>query len=162
MSALPRVLVRALLLVLAVVLPVLLPPALPGRPDLVLLVVAAAALLHGPLSGAAIGLAGGWLLDLVPPGSALLGSTALAYLGAGWALGWSRRYAGWSSWWPVLAVAGTSAGLLALRALTAAAGAAPLVLVDLGWTWALTVLGAVLLLPALVGLERFWVVRGWV
>ena len=66
MSLLPGVLLRAVLLVVAVLLPSALPAGL-ARPDLVLLVVAAGALLHRPSTGLLVGLAGGWLLDLVPP-----------------------------------------------------------------------------------------------
>lgn len=162
MSALPRVLTRAVLLLAAVLVPALLPAGLPGRPDLVLLVVAAAALLHGPITGALTGLAGGWLLDLVPPGSEVLGATALVYAAAGWALGWSRRYAGWSSWWWLVATGSVAVAVLAVRAVVAAAGTGVVSPTRLGWSLALTLLCAALLLPALVALERLWVVRGWV
>lgn len=52
-------------------------------PDLVLVLVVAWALLRGPVVGAVAGLAAGWLLDLVPPGSGLLGVQALTYAAAG-------------------------------------------------------------------------------
>ncbi len=52
-------------------------------PDLVLVLVVAWALLRGPLVGGVAGLAAGWLLDLVPPGSGLLGAQALTYAAAG-------------------------------------------------------------------------------
>src|SRR5690606_39125734 len=79
---------RAVLLLAAVLLPSALPPAsqLP-RADLVLVVVAAAALVHGPTTGLLTGLAGGWLLDLVPPGAEPLGAGALVYAAVGVLLG---------------------------------------------------------------------------
>ena len=50
---------------------------------LVLPVVVAGALLSGPSSGALLGLAAGWVVDLMPPGSQVLGSSALLYAAAG-------------------------------------------------------------------------------
>ena len=76
MSRLPAVLTRVVLLLIAVLVPVLFPSGMPGRPDLVLLVVAVAALVHGPWTGVLVGLAGGWLVDLVPPGLDLLSARA--------------------------------------------------------------------------------------
>lgn len=59
-------------------------------PDLALVLVVAWALLRGPLAGAAVGLATGWLVDLVPPGPTHLGVTALVYAAAGYLAGRSR------------------------------------------------------------------------
>lgn len=148
--------VRTLLLLGATLLPVLLPDALPARPDLVLVVVAAAALIHGPVTGALVGLGGGWLLDLLPPGSGPLGATALAYLVVGALIGTVRRYADWSPVLPLLATAAGLVALLALRGVTSAAGVGRAEVAQLGWTLLVTMVAAVLLLPGLVRLERWW------
>jgi rod shape-determining protein MreD len=59
-------------------------------PDLVLVLVVAWGLLRGPVAGAAAGLLAGWILDLVPPGDAVLGAQALTYAVAGALAGRSR------------------------------------------------------------------------
>lgn len=161
MRLIPRLVARAVLLLAGVLLPVLLPDALPSRPDLVLVVVAAAALIHGPSTGALMGLGGGWLLDLVPPGGGPLGATALAYLAAGALVGTARRYAAWSPLVPFVATGAALVGLLALRAVTSAAGFGRAEVTQLGWTLLISMVGVVLLLPVLVRLERWWVSHGW-
>lgn len=60
-------------------------------PDLVLIMAVFGALRHGPWAGAALGLTGGWLLDLFPPGSQLPGSLALLYAASGALIGRLRR-----------------------------------------------------------------------
>ncbi len=52
-------------------------------PDLVVIAVAASAVLRGPAPGALLGLAAGWVVDLVPPAGSPLGATALLYAVAG-------------------------------------------------------------------------------
>jgi rod shape-determining protein MreD len=82
---------RALVLVAAVLLVVTLGARhLPVVPDLVLALVVAWAMLKGPVAGAGVGLAAGWLLDVVPPGSAHLGVQALTYAAAGYLAGRAR------------------------------------------------------------------------
>lgn len=108
------VLARALLLVVAALLVVVLGRVLPLMPDLVLPVVVAAALLRGPVSGALVGLTAGWVLDLMPPGSQLLGSTALLYAVAGALAGFGRRRGPVGASWV--------GGALALAALVVAGG----------------------------------------
>lgn len=85
----------ALLRGLAVLVAVLLAVTLGARhvavlPDLALVLVVAWALVRGPATGAAVGLATGWLLDLVPPGSEHLGVQALTYAAAGLLAGRAR------------------------------------------------------------------------
>lgn len=160
MSRLPGVVLRALLLLVAVLLPSAWPAGL-ARPDLVLLVVAAAALLHRPSTGLLVGLAGGWLLDLVPPGAEPLGATALTYGAVGLLLSLARRVVGASPVLPWVATALAAAAVLAVRGVTAAAGVGRVVPVDLAWSWAMTMLVAVILLPVLMGLERWLTDRGW-
>jgi rod shape-determining protein MreD len=53
------------------------------RPDLVVLLVAASAVVRGPVHGALLGLAAGWVVDLVPPAGSPLGLSALLYATAG-------------------------------------------------------------------------------
>lgn len=52
-------------------------------PDLVLIGVVATAVLRGPVHGALVGLAAGWVVELVPPAGAPLGLTALVLALAG-------------------------------------------------------------------------------
>lgn len=73
-------------------------------PDLVLPVVVAGALVGGPTRGAMTGLAAGWLVDLVPPGAAVLGAGALTYAACGLLAGAGRRE-GLASWRWVAVVA---------------------------------------------------------
>lgn len=161
MNRLPSIVTRALLLLGAVILPALTPGLVPARPDLVVLVVAAAALLHGPLTGGLVGLAGGWLVDLSPPGTEVLGTAAVAYLLVGALIGLAHRYAAWSPLLPWLATGVGLAALLLVRGVSSAAGVGLAAPADLVWTFVVTMLVAVVALPVLVGLERWWTVRGW-
>lgn len=160
MSQVPGVLARAALLVLAVLLPSAWPAGLP-RPDLVLLVVAAAALLHRPSTGLLVGLAGGWLLDLVPPGAEPLGASALTYAAAGLLLGLLRRATAASPLLPWVATGLAAAAVLGVRGVASAAGLGWAPPTDLTWSWLMTMLVAVVALPTLMGLERALVERGW-
>ncbi len=70
------------------------PLRLPGAPpDLLLLVVAAIALVVGPLSGAVVGFAAGFTADLVPPADHLLGRYALVFCLVGYGVGLLRNEA---------------------------------------------------------------------
>ena len=160
MSRPPGVLLRALLLLAAVLLPSAWPTGL-ARPDLVLLVVAAAALLHRPSTGLLVGLAGGWLLDLVPTGAEPLGAGALTYAAVGLGLGLARRLAAVSPLLPWLVTGVAAAAVLGVRWVTATAGVGRALVPDLAWSWAMTMLVAVLILPLLMGLERRLTDRGW-
>lgn len=157
----PGHLLRGMLLVLAACLPVALPAQLPAAPDLVLLLVVATALVHGPTAGALAGVAGGWAVDLVPPGGDPLGAAALAYCAAGGAAGALRRYASWSPLVPLLATAVAAVGLQALRGLLALAGPGWVSVGTLAGTALLTVVVGLVLVPAVVALDRAVVERGW-
>lgn len=161
MTRIPSIVVRLVLLLAAVLAPTLMPSGMPGRPDLVLLVVAAAALMRGPWTGAVVGLAGGWLWDLVPPGGEPLGASALAYAAVGALVGTARRWGRWSPLVPWVATVAGAALLQGARGLAAAAGVGVVHPVDLLWSVAATALFALLLLPLLIGTERFLVSRGW-
>ena len=98
-------------------------------PDLVLVLVVAWALLRGPVAGAAVGLAAGWLLDLVPPGSAHLGVQALTYAAAGAFAGRARIEGPVAAPRVALVALGASAVVEGVGVLGALAVGAP---VDLG------------------------------
>ena len=153
-------LVRGLLLLAAALLPSAWPAGL-ARPDLVLLVVAGVALLHPPRVGLLVGLAGGWLVDLVPPGAAPLGASALAYAAVGLGLGAVRRQLVLSPVLPWIATAAAAALVLGARGVGAAAGAGRALPGELAWTLGVTMLVAVLVLPLVMGLERWMTRRGW-
>ncbi len=120
------VVVRGALLLVGAVLAVTLGARhLAPLPDLVLVVVASAALRSGPRVGLATGLVGGWLLDLLPPGSPVLGTQALLYAVCGLVLGLARRPGQVSLVWVVGVVAGAGCGLESVRALIALAQGVP-------------------------------------
>lgn len=109
-----------LLLVLAALAAVTLGPRRGAvTPDLVLPVVVAGALLRGPTGGALVGLAGGWVVDLVPPGAAVLGTDALLYAAVGLLAGAGRRDGETSVAW--VAVVGLAAAATAETARLAVA-----------------------------------------
>lgn len=153
-------LVRILLLLAAALLPSAWPAGL-ARPDLVLLVVAGVALLHPPQVGLLVGLAGGWFVDLVPPGAAPLGGGALAYAAVGLGLGAVRQALVLSPVLPWVATAIGAALVLGVRGISAAAGAGRALPGELAWTLAVTMLVVVLVLPLVTGLERWMSRRGW-
>lgn len=160
MTKVPGVLLRVLLLVTAVLLPSAWPAGL-ARPDLVILVVAAVALLHRPSTGMLVGLLGGWLLDLVPPGAETLGAGALTYALVGLLLGLGRGLTVASPLLPWVATGLAAAAVLAVRWVASAAGFGVVLPLELVWSWLMTVLVAVLVLPLLMVLERRLVDRGW-
>lgn len=160
MNRVPGVALRALLLLAAAILPSAWPSGVP-RADLVVLVVAAAALVRGPTTGLLVGLAGGWLLDLVPPGAEPLGASALSYAAVGALLGLARRYAAASPLLPWLATAAGAACVLAVRGVTAAAGVGRVAPSELLWSWLLTLLVSVIVLPVLLAVERRLTERRW-
>jgi rod shape-determining protein MreD len=94
-------------------------------PDLVLVVVAASALTHGARTGAALGLLGGWVLDLLPPGGAHLGLTAVTYAVVGGLVGAVRREGPVAGVWVALVVGAAAAGLEVVRLVMALAVSAP-------------------------------------
>ncbi len=155
MRTLLAVLARGLLLLAAVLLPSALPPpsGVP-RADLVLVVVAAVALVRGPSAGLLAGLAGGWMLDLVPPGGAPLGAGALVHAAAGAVLGLARPLVVASPLLPWLATVLAAGLVLAVRGVASAAGVGLARPADLGWSWVVTAVVAAVLLPLLLLLER--------
>jgi rod shape-determining protein MreD len=147
--------VRGLLLLVAAVASVTLAARSQlALPDLVLPVLVAGAMRTGASRGALLGLAGGWLVDLMPPGSSVLGTAALLYAAAGLLAGAGRREGDTPFGW--VAVVGAASALLvtAGRLAVSALSGAP---VDWPVTGTRLVLSAALcavLVPALVGLEQ--------
>ncbi len=149
------VVVRGALLLVGAVLTVTLGARhLAPLPDLVLVVVASAALRSGPRIGLATGLVGGWLLDLLPPGSPVLGTQALLYAVCGLLVGLARRPGHVSLVWVVAVVAGAGIGLEAVRALIALAQGVPVdVASSLGRVLA-TATVALVVVPLVTAVER--------
>lgn len=123
-------------------------------PDLVVVLVVAWALLRGPAVGALAGLAGGWLLDLVPPGGEPIGAAALAYAAAGLLAG-RFRHAG-----PVAAVRvatvtlGAALVVEGVGVVRALAVSAPVDLAEVALRALLTATVGAVVVPLVVGAER--------
>ncbi|MHB1613983.1 MAG: rod shape-determining protein MreD [Actinomycetes bacterium] len=84
---------------------------LPGAtPDLLLVVVVALALAHGPRHGMAVGFGAGLALDLAPPTVTPLGQWALVFCVVGFLVGRARGEVERSVWVPFLIVAIAAAG----------------------------------------------------
>jgi rod shape-determining protein MreD len=123
-------------------------------PDLVVLVVASSAVVRGPAHGALLGLAAGWVVDLVPPGCSPLGLTALLYAAAGATAGLFRRPASRT-------LIGALLGLAAATVVVELGGVCVAILgdgaFDLGAAATrglVTLAVGVLALPALLGVDR--------
>lgn len=123
-------------------------------PDLVLIVVASAALRSGPRTGLVAGLVGGWLLDLLPPGSAVLGTQALLYAVAGLLLGLAARPGRVSLVWVVVVMATAALGLEAARAALALAQGIPVDSLSSLARTAATATAALLVVPLISLVER--------
>lgn len=128
-----------------------------ATPDVTLLVVVALGLLGGSRSGAVVGLVAGLVADLTPPGSGLLGVTAVAYGLAGAVAGrWHRP--GERSVVLVLIAAGaaavTATGVQALVCLASGAcGVGRAAGLVLGGTL-YAVAGSLLVVPLVIVLDR--------
>lgn len=144
---------RLLLLLAAVLAASLWPPGVP-RADLVLVVVAAAAIVHGPTAGLLTGLVGGWLVDLTPPGAWPLGAGGLLLAGIGGMLGAVRRGLVASPLLPWVATVVAAGAVLGLRWVLAAADIGAATPPDAWGSWVSTAVLAAALLPLLLALER--------
>jgi rod shape-determining protein MreD len=155
MSARVALLLRGLVVLVAVLLVVTFGARhVPVVPDLVLVLVVAWALLRGPVAGAAVGLAAGWLLDLVPPGSAHLGVQALTYAAAGAFAGRVRIEGPVAAPRVALVALGASAIVEGVGVLGALAVGAPVDLVAVLVQCLLTATVAALAVPLVVAAER--------
>lgn len=151
----PAAVLRGLLLLTAaVVAATLARGATVATPDVVLPLVVAAGLYSGAGRGALTGLVAGWLVDVMPPGSAVLGTTALVYAACGLLAGAGRREGRQPAGW-LLLVTGAAAvvsgvGQIVVGLLEGAAVGATGCVVSVALTW----LWAAILVPLLIGLER--------
>ena len=123
-------------------------------PDLVLPVVVAGALRTGAARGALLGLAGGWLVDLMPPGSAVLGSAALVYAAAGLLAGAGRREGETPFGWVAVVGLGSAALVATGRLVVAVLSGAAVDWHVVGLRLVLTALLCAMFVPVLVNLER--------
>jgi len=152
----------ALVLVAALAVATVLPRlGVPARvlPDLVLIAVTASAVLRGPTHGALLGLAAGWVVDLVPPAGSPLGATALLYAVAGATAGSFHRQGVRGPAIPLLAL-GSAAVLLRLGDVVLAVLGDGVVDASAAATGvAVTVAVGSLALPVLIGLDHALVRR---
>jgi rod shape-determining protein MreD len=116
-----------LFVALCVQLVILAPLHLPGAtPDLVYLVVAAFALVHGPTTGALAGFAAGLALDIAPPANGVVGLWAVVFCVVGYVLGLLRDDAEQSAVMLLIVVAlGSAVIVLGYAGLSATFGDAP-------------------------------------
>lgn len=128
-------------------------------PDLVVVLVAASAVLRGPVHGALLGLAAGWVVDLVPPGGAPLGLTALLYAAAGATAGTLRRPGRPGLVLPLLALAAAAAVVEAGRVGLGVWADGPLDLRSAAIRVTVTVAVGVVGLPPLLAVDRALVRR---
>ena len=122
-----------------------------GRPDLLVLVVVALALVRGPEYGAVLGFAAGLAADVVPPADHTLGRLALAYAAVGYAAGLLEEVEERSVLATVLVVAGGSAlAVISYAGIGALLGDERITLAALGSSLLATVIYDVVLAPFVV------------
>ena len=156
----PLRLLRALTVVAAALVTVVLGARVSGPlPDLVLPVVVAGALLSGPSRGALLGLGAGWAVDLMPPGSPVLGSAALLYAAAGLVAGAGRREGEVRLSWLALVVLAAAAVPALGRVLLALVGSTPVDLSAVGVQCCLSVGLSLVAVPLLIRAEHALVRR---
>ena len=136
-------------------------PRFPLAPDLLAVLVVSVGLSAGPVTGAAAGLAVGWLLDLVPPGGQPLGAGAISYLLVGLLGAVCARWWRTSALAPALIAAAAATVVQVIRLLGRAALGAPLPIGAALGIVVLTALLGALLLPPLVVWQRRLAVRRW-
>jgi len=150
------VLVAALLV--ATVLPRLgVPAAL--VPDLVLVGVVATAVLRGPVHGALVGLLAGWAVELVPPGGTPLGLTALVLMAAGLAAGFFRSPSSRSPLRPLAALLVAALATMVAHVAAAVLADGDVELLEAARRLVATMVAGVVLLPALLSVDRALVRR---
>jgi len=126
----------------------------PVVPDLVLLPVLALALTRGSIAGAALGLAAGWVVDLVPPGNTPLGLTAIIYATAGAVAGRGTRVGPLPTRWIAVVCLGVAVIPTAARLLQGAWLGQPLDVSRALTELAITTFAAILVVPPLVRLDE--------
>jgi rod shape-determining protein MreD len=122
-----------------------------GRPDLVVLVVVALALVRGPEYGALVGFVSGLAADVVPPADHTLGRLALAYAVVGYAAGLLEDAEERSVLTTVLVVAaGSALAVIGYAGVGALVGDERITLTALGASLVATVIYDVVLAPFVV------------
>ena len=122
-----------------------------GRPDLIVLVVVALALVRGPEYGAVLGFLSGLAADVAPPADHTLGRVALAYAAVGYAAGLLEDAEERSVLAAVLVVAGGSAlAVITYAGVGALIGDGRITLSALGNSLLATVIYDVVLAPFVV------------
>lgn len=156
------VLIVALVVAVSVQVTLLSRLGLPGAtPDLVLVVVMAYGFVRGPLVGAAVGFAGGMLLDLAPPSIGYFGLSALLLALAGYVAGVVAERTGGVVALALATVAGAAVAVVVGRAALGSLLGDPRVLWGSVPALALTeavyaVLMAALIVPAVAAVDRFF------
>lgn len=128
-------------------------------PDLVLVGVVSTAVLRGAVHGALVGLLAGWVVELVPPVGSPLGLTPLVIMLAGFVGGSFRRPSSRSPLRPPAALLAASGVVLVSRLASGVLAEGPLDAADGLRRLASTVAVGVLLMPALIALDRSLVRR---
>jgi rod shape-determining protein MreD len=123
-------------------------------PDLVLVLVVAWSLFRGPAAGAVAGLAGGWVVDLVPPGAQPLGTHALAYALAGLLAGRARHEGPVAAARVAVVTLGAAAVVEGVDVVRALAVSAPVDLGAVGVRALFTATVGALVVPLVVRAER--------
>ncbi|WP_026181108.1 hypothetical protein [Demetria terragena] len=153
--------VRAVLLVLGALLAaVVVPRFAPVEPDLLVPVIVAGGLCGGRTTGALLGLAAGWLTDLIPPGTGTFGLSALTYAAAGLLAGALHRHWRHSPALPALAVCAAALTVQGVSVIASAVEGRPIDLIAaLLGVLATTAIGTAVV-PALLHHEQRLVHRG--
>ena len=149
-------------IVAALVVTSLLPRlGVPSRfvPDLVLIGVVATAVIRGPVHGALVGLAAGWVVELMPPVAMPLGLAALTMMLAGIVAGSFRRSSARSVLRPLAALAVAATVVLAGEGATAVVAGGSVDLTAAVTAFGLTVGVGLALLPFMVVVDRALVRR---
>lgn len=152
--------VRSLELLVAALATVTVLPRWGVPVDLVLVLVVAVGLRAGAQEGALFGLAAGFLIDLVPPGSAPLGLSALVYAAVGAAAGGLHRSVRASVLLPFACLLLAAAAIQLLRSAVDAYARQGFDLAGALALTSLTALVGALLVPPVMRLETYLVDRG--
>lgn len=126
----------------------------PVVPDLALVPVLAVGLSRGAIPGALLGLAAGWIIDLVPPGASLLGVTPLLYAAAGALAGCGTRLGPLPVRWVAVVALGVCLVPAVGRLLQGAWLGQQLDVTRTATEVVLTLLVAVIVVPPLVRLDK--------
>lgn len=128
-------------------------------PDLVLIGIAATAVVRGPVHGALVGLAAGWLVELIPPVGRPLGMVALTLMVAGATAGAFRRSSSQSVTRPLVALVAAAVVVVAGHAASAVVAEGSFDPTAAGSVLLATLVVGLFLIPAMVAVDRALVRR---